>query len=124
MPARPDLPGVCKAMRSSAHVEPAAAQGSPKQDLGASGRVSSLVGPSFVMMGDAAHSVKPNLGQGCNAALFDAQFFGQVQMHNILSLISTLHTSPSMQLSPNHAACCISLPRDLGSCCCLHLWRN
>ena len=54
-------------------------QGSPKQDLGASGRVSSLVGPHFVMMGDAAHSVKPNLGQGCNSGLQDAHIFAQVQ---------------------------------------------
>ena len=54
-------------------------QGSSKQDLGASGRVSSLVGPHFVMMGDAAHSVKPNLGQGCNSGLQDAHIFAQVR---------------------------------------------
>ena len=53
-------------------------QDSPKQDMGASGSVSSLIGPRFLMIGDAAHSVKPDLGQGCNSGLQDGHIFSQV----------------------------------------------
>ena len=55
-------------------------QDSPKQDLGASGRVSSMVGPKLVLLGDAAHPVLPNMGQGCNAGLQLSQLFGQVRL--------------------------------------------
>ena len=37
-----------------------------------------MVGPSTVFMGDAAHSVLPNMGQGVNCGLQDAQVFSQV----------------------------------------------
>ena len=53
-------------------------QDSPKQDMGASGSVSSLIGPRFLIFGDAAHSVKPDLGQGCNSGLQDGHIFSQV----------------------------------------------
>ncbi len=53
-------------------------KGSPKSDMGASGRVSSLIGPGLVFMGDAAHCVQPYMGQGCNCGMQDALLFAQV----------------------------------------------
>ena len=38
-------------------------QESPRADLGASGRLSSLVGPSIAFMGDSSHAVQPAIGQ-------------------------------------------------------------
>ena len=39
------------------------AQGSPRADLGACGRVSTMVGHCLAIIGDAAHAVTPVLGQ-------------------------------------------------------------
>ena len=37
-----------------------------------------MVGPRFVIMGDAAHAVLPTLGQGANSGLMDTYVLSQV----------------------------------------------
>ena len=53
-------------------------QGERKAPLGIMGSVTRMVGPSMVLLGDAAHSVTPNLGQGVNCSMQDALIFAQV----------------------------------------------
>ena len=53
-------------------------QGGHKSPLGTSGYVSSLVGPHMALLGDAAHSLNPIMGQGVNSAMQDAAVLCQV----------------------------------------------
>ena len=64
------------------------AQTSPLTKYGATVRCSKLHGPSTVLLGDAAHGVTPQMGQGCNSALESAAIFCQVNVHNLPPSVS------------------------------------
>ena len=49
-------------------------------DQGASARTSTLVAQKALLIGDAAHAVKPNLGQGCQTGLEDGLLLAQASV--------------------------------------------
>ena len=47
--------------------------------MGATVRCSTIIGPRTILLGDAAHGVQPNMGQGANSALESAHVFSEVR---------------------------------------------
>ena len=53
--------------------------------------MSTLVGPRTVLLGDAAHAVLPNMGQGANSGLQDGLLLGQVGSASALPAMLVQH---------------------------------